>query len=213
MRVGQYVAVIFLLYIKVKGDVVNGSVTLKEGEQEAHLRNISKIKPDGRWTLEKNGSVVLRWCSPEEESRGCGNYSTSPRFSVLTVNDKYVIVLHNVTESDAGSYVFQFAGDKEEPFNVIVENSTPRTETESPNTSSTSEALAIRLSILAVVLLLLIYLMYKNKEKIKNWFKRVQETHCGMSANSSERDETSTDSVITIDNESPQNHQPLLPVM
>lgn len=94
-------------------------MTLKEGDREAQLRNISKIKHVGRWTLEKNGSVVLRRCSPEEERRGCTN-KTSPRFSVLTGNDTDLIVLYNVTESDDGLYVFQVAGDKEEPFNVTV---------------------------------------------------------------------------------------------
>lgn len=92
---------------------------LKEGDREAQLRNISKVKPGGRWTLEKNGIVVLRRCSLEEERRGCTN-KTSPEISVLTGNYTDVIVLYNVAESDDGLYVFQDAGDKEEPFNVTV---------------------------------------------------------------------------------------------
>ncbi|KAI7794556.1 hypothetical protein IRJ41_015357 [Triplophysa rosa] len=147
----------------------------------AHLKDITKIKPGGRWTLEQNRTLVLRRCSPEEERNGCSNF-TSPRFSVQTVNDTVFIALHNVTESDAGRYTFQVAGDNEEQFNVTVEKppgstekSTGSTETESPNTSSINIPLAICLPILAVLLLLLLYFMCK--QKITIWLERLREPH------------------------------------
>lgn len=92
---------------------------LNEGDPDAQLKDISEIKLDGRWTLEKDGALVLQRCSPEEERKGCKNI-TSPRFSVKTDHDKVLIVLHNVTDSDAVNYVFQVAGHKEESFNVTV---------------------------------------------------------------------------------------------